>query len=92
MAQQGYDTLIALTDSRYRLTMVVARRAAQLKVGLPTLLTPEEMPEAEANTVTIAMEELRLGKPIRFGPDLPSEEELRNARGRSRREESPDVF
>jgi hypothetical protein len=29
---------MALTDSRYRLSMIVARRAAQLKGGIPTTL------------------------------------------------------
>lgn len=86
MAQHGYDTLFALTDSRYRLTMIVARRAAQLKSGFPSLLTPEEMPPAPSNTVTVAMTELILGKPLRFGSDLPSEATLQEARGRSRRD------
>jgi DNA-directed RNA polymerase subunit omega len=75
MAQEGYDELMALTDSRYRLTMITARRAAQLKAGIPPLLGPEELPKT-ANTVTVAMKELELGKPIRWGDDLPSHEEL----------------
>jgi DNA-directed RNA polymerase subunit omega len=75
MAQEGYDDLMALTDSRYRLTMITARRAAQLKAGIPSLLTSEELPRT-SNTVTVAMKELELGKPIRWGDDLPSAEEL----------------
>lgn len=75
MAQEGYDELMALTDSRYRLTMITARRAAQLKTGIPTLLEGEEKP-GTTNTVTIAMKELELGKPIRWGDELPSMEEL----------------
>ncbi|HEX7002863.1 MAG TPA: DNA-directed RNA polymerase subunit omega [Trueperaceae bacterium] len=75
MAQEGYDELMALTDSRYRLTMITARRAAQLKSGIPTLLSPEEKPDT-TNTVTIAMKELETGKPIRWGDELPSIEEL----------------
>ena len=75
MAQEGYDELMALTDSRYRLTMITARRAAQLKSGFPDLLTEEEEPDT-TNTVTIAMKELELGKPIRWGEDIPSFEEL----------------
>jgi DNA-directed RNA polymerase subunit K/omega len=42
---------MALTDSRSRLSMIVARRAAQLKGGIPTTLDAEEMPEAGQNTV-----------------------------------------
>lgn len=75
MAQEGYDEMMALTDSRYRLTMIAARRAAQLKTGFPTLLTPEEKPNT-TNTVTVAMKELQLGKDIRWGDELPSVEEL----------------
>lgn len=75
MAQEGYDDLMALTDSRYRLTMITARRAAQLKTGIPNLLEDEEKPDT-TNTVTIAMKELELGKPIRWGDELPSPEEL----------------
>jgi DNA-directed RNA polymerase subunit omega len=75
MAQEGYDDLMALTDSRYRLTIITARRAAQLKAGIPSLLTGDELPRT-SNTVTVAMKELELGKPIRWGDDLPSVEEL----------------
>jgi DNA-directed RNA polymerase subunit omega len=75
MAQEGYDELMALTDSRYRLTMITARRAAQLKAGIPTLLTDEEKPKT-TNTVTLAMKELELDKGIRWGDELPSLEEL----------------
>lgn len=78
MAQEGYDRLMALTDSRYRMTMIVARRAAQLKTGVPTLLEEHERPET-SNTVTIAMKELELGKPIEWGDDLPSTEEIMRA-------------
>ncbi len=76
VAQEGYDELMKLTDSRYRLSMIVARRAAQLKLGVPSLLEEGEL-EPTQNTVTIAMKELELGKPIRWGNDLPSVEELR---------------
>ena len=75
MAQEGYDELMALTDSRYRLSMITARRAAQLKSGVPNLLSDEEKPDT-TNTVTIAMKELELGKAIRWGDELPSLEEI----------------
>ena len=76
MAQEGYDVLMALTDSRYRLSIVVARRAAQLKLGVPSLLEEGELAPTQ-NSVTVAMRELELGKSIRWGADLPSVEELR---------------
>lgn len=76
MAQEGYDKLIALTDSRYRLSMVVARRAAQLKLGLPTLLEQGTLPSLE-NSVTVAMKELELGAGVLWGDELPDQEELK---------------
>jgi DNA-directed RNA polymerase subunit omega len=90
MAQDGYDTLLNLTDSRYRLSIVVARRAAQLKSGVPTTLDREQMPDAEANTVSVAMEELIRGKGIVWGEDLPADASLREIRARQRREERAD--
>lgn len=76
MAQEGYDTLMALTDSRYRLSMIVARRAAQLKAGIPTTLAAEEAAHT-SNTVTLAMKELEGDREIVWGDDLPSTEDLR---------------
>ncbi len=90
MAQKGYDRLLSLTDSRYRLSIVVARRAAQLKSGVPSLLSADEMPDANSNTVSVAMEELRTGKDIVWGEDLPTDASLREARARQRREERTD--
>ncbi len=87
MTQEGFDSLRALTDSRYRLSIIVARRAAQLKMGLPPLLDRSETPQTR-NTVSIAMKELELGKPIRFGTkkDLPTTEEVKKILDRERRE------
>src|SRR5690554_2198206 len=76
VAQEGYDVLMELTDSRYRLSIIVARRAAQLKLGVPSLLEEGELAPTQ-NTVTVAMKELELGKPIRWGNELPGVEELR---------------
>lgn len=86
MAQEGFDTLMQLTESRYRLSMVTARRAAQLKLGIPSVLPNDERPQTR-NTVTIAMKELEEGAGIRWGDDLPSTDELRNVIERERREE-----
>lgn len=78
MAQEGYDKLIALTDSRYRLSVVVGRRAAQLKSGIPSVLPREDRPRTE-NSVTLAMKELELGAGVVWGDDLPTLAELTRA-------------
>lgn len=88
MAQEGYDALMALTDSRYRLSMIVARRAAQIKLGVPTMLSVDEMPHT-TNTVSIAMKELELGRGVRWGNDLPTLDEIRRLADAGRRIEEP---
>jgi len=87
VAQEGYDKLMTLTDSRYRLSMIVARRAAQLKAGIPTTLSPEERPKTR-NTVTIAIHELVNERGIRWGDDLPSPDELAKTVERDREAEA----
>lgn len=89
MAQTGYDRLLALTDSRYRLSMIVARRAAQLKGGIPTTLAPDELPEADQNSVSVAMREFEADRDVRFGEDLPTTDELRRTVLEERRREEP---
>ena len=86
MAQEGFDELMALTESRYRLSMITARRAAQLKAGVLPMLAPEDYPKTR-NTVSIAMKELEEGAGIVWGDDLPSAEELRGLLERDKREE-----
>lgn len=86
MAQDGYDRLMALTDSRYRLSMIVARRAAQLKGGVATMLEDDERPDT-SNTVTIAMHELKLGRGVRWGDDLPAWDDLKRHVVEERRRE-----
>ncbi len=87
MAQEGYDKLMSLTDSRYRLSMIVARRAAQLKAGIPTTLEGDERPKTR-NTVTLAINELFYERGIRWGDDLPAPAELAKAVERDREEAS----
>ncbi len=84
MAQEGYDTLMNLTESRYRLSMVVARRAAQLKTGIPSLLSPDQLTE-DGNMVTVAMKELELGLGVVWGDDLPAASQLRRMHEPTRR-------
>ena len=77
MAQKDIDKLLALTDSKYRLANLVAKRAAQLKSGLPTLLEPEERPRTR-NTVTVAMREMLTGR-LAWGKNIVKEERLSEA-------------
>jgi len=71
VAQRGFDILREATDSRYRLSMVVGRRAAQLKKGVPSTATGKVIPGTE-NAVSAAMKELELGTGVLWGKDLPS--------------------
>ena len=87
MAQEGFDELMALTESRYRLSMITARRAAQIKAGVPPLLAPENYPKTR-NTVSLAMKELEEGVGVVWGDDLPSAEELRGLVERDKREDT----
>lgn len=92
MAQDGYDALLALTDSRYRLSMIVGRRAAQLKGGIAPTLDEEDLPEAKANTVSVAMAELIHGDDLTWGDDVPEITVVRESKPRERREFRGDDF
>jgi DNA-directed RNA polymerase subunit omega len=76
----GYDTLLNLTDSRYRLSTIVAKRAVQLKKGLPSTLERNEYPAnrdgTSNNVVAIALQEVLQDKDIVWGETLPSNAEL----------------
>lgn len=89
MAQEGYDALIGLTDSRYRLSTIVALRAAQLKSGIPSVLEVGQLPSTE-NSVTVAMKELEITEEVKWstGDDLPTMAELRRV---AVPEPTPDV-
>jgi DNA-directed RNA polymerase subunit omega len=91
MEEVGIDQLIRDAGSKYRLTVVVAKRAAQLlrHQFRNTVLTPEEQPKmrtlngvfADPNPVTWALLELRSGR-LRFGDDLVPEDRLSQAMDR----------
>ena len=78
VAQRGFDILRETTDSRYRLSMVVGRRAAQLKKGVPSTVTGKVVPGTE-NAVSAAMKELELGTGVRWDNNLPSALEISSA-------------
>lgn len=85
MAEPGIDTLLALTDSKYRLTVVTAKRAQQLlrydfkntvldSSELPRMRTLEgERPDP--NAVTWAMQELQTRR-LQIGESLIAEDRL----------------
>lgn len=85
MSQKGFDILREVTDSRYRLSLVVGRRAAQLKQGVPSTVTNKVVPRGE-NAVTEAMRELELGTGVVWGDALPSAEEIGSIIREDRRE------
>ena len=91
MAQEGYDTLMTRTDSRYRLAMVAARRAGQLKQGVPSTLTGKPIARAD-NAVTVALKELEVGSGVRWGDALPSAETILAQVQRDGRESSPAAY
>ena len=86
MAQEAYDKLMEMTDSRYRLSLIIAKRAAQIKSGVPSILSSHDMPKTK-NSVTIALKELVLGKGILWSSDgsLPTNEEIRQSAEREQR-------
>ncbi len=93
MAQEGYDKLLALTDSRYRLSIIVAKRAAQLKFGVPTVLDVDDVPKNE-NTVSLAMKEFtHATDEVLWGDDdtLPTLDDVRRT-VEPVRVEAPQVF
>jgi DNA-directed RNA polymerase subunit omega len=76
----GYDALLNITDSRYRLSAIVAKRAVQLKKGFPTTLVEKDYPRnrdgVSHNVVAVALQEVLLDRDIVWGETLPSNEEL----------------
>lgn len=85
MAQEGYDILMNLIDSRYRLSMVTGRRAAQLKQGTPSTLTHKAIGQGD-NAVSVAMKEIEQSSGVRWDDALPSAEEIGSQVQRDRRD------
>ncbi|GAA5337490.1 DNA-directed RNA polymerase subunit omega [Thermus antranikianii] len=85
MAEPGIDKLFGMVDSKYRLTVVVAKRAEQLLRHRfkNTVLEPEERPKMrtlegildDPNPVTWAMKEMLMGRLV-FGENLVPEDRL----------------
>lgn len=85
MAEPGIDILLALTDSKYRLTVVTAKRAQQLlRYDFKnTVLNTDELPrmrtlegeKPDPNAVTWAMQELQTRR-LQIGEGLIPEDRL----------------
>lgn len=90
MAQKGFDILREATDSRYRLSMVVGRRAAQLKSGVPSTVTGKVLTNAQ-NSVTEAMRELEVGSGVVWGDALPSFREINSVVEQDQREQQREA-
>lgn len=90
MAQKGFDILREVTDSRYRLSMVVGRRAAQLKKGVPSTVTGKVLTSAQ-NSVTEAMRELEVGSGVVWGDALPSFRDINSVVEQDQREQQREV-
>ncbi|GGJ37873.1 DNA-directed RNA polymerase subunit omega [Deinococcus roseus] len=74
MAEPNIDKMLALTNSKYSLSVVVAKRALQLKAGTPSALPVDQRAKIR-NLVTVAMRELASGK-LQVGENLIDEEKL----------------
>ncbi|WP_291425357.1 DNA-directed RNA polymerase subunit omega [Deinococcus sp.] len=72
MAEKDIDKLLSMTDSKYRLSVVTAKRALQLKSGAPSVL-PSDQRAKTHNLVTQAMRELSTGK-LTLGTNLIDEQ------------------
>jgi DNA-directed RNA polymerase subunit omega len=83
MAEPGIDTLLGLTDSKYRLTVVTAKRAQQLVrynfknsvLEVAPKMHVLDGEKVDANPVTWAMQELQTGR-LNLGENLVSEDRM----------------
>ncbi len=72
MAEKDIDKLLSMTDSKYRLSVVVAKRAIQLRSGAPSTL-PTDVKARTRNLVTQSMRELATGK-LKIGQNMMDED------------------
>ena len=72
MAEKDIDKLLSMTDSKYRLSVVVAKRAIQLRSGAPSTLATDVKAKTR-NLVTQSMRELATGK-LKIGQNMMDED------------------
>ncbi len=78
MSQKYFDKLVDKTESRYLLSLVIGKRASQLKRGVPSSLTHKTI-LATDNAVSVAMAEVAEDSGIVWGAQLPSEQVIAQA-------------
>jgi DNA-directed RNA polymerase subunit omega len=74
MSEKNIDKLLSQTDSKYKLSVAVAKRALQLKSGVNPVIAPEQR-SGTRNLVTVAMREMATGK-LELGANLIDENRL----------------
>ncbi|GHF92292.1 DNA-directed RNA polymerase subunit omega [Deinococcus piscis] len=72
MAEKNIDRMLGMTDSKYRLSVITAKRALQLSAGAPSVLPTEQRAKIH-NVVTLSMRELATGQ-LTIGTDLIDEQ------------------
>jgi DNA-directed RNA polymerase subunit omega len=82
MSEKNIDKLLSLTDSKYQLSVAIAKRAMQLKAGVTPVISPESRAGVR-NLVTVAMRELATGT-LEMGPGLIDDAKLDQHLSRTR--------
>jgi DNA-directed RNA polymerase subunit omega len=82
MAERNIDKLLSMTDSKYKLSVAIAKRAIQLKSGVVPVVPPEQR-VGTRNLVTLAMREFASGGLI-TGDEIVDEAKLQTLLDRTR--------
>jgi DNA-directed RNA polymerase subunit omega len=68
MSEKNIDKLLSQTDSKYKLSVAIAKRAMQLKSGVVPVISPDQRTNTR-NLITVAMREMATGK-LEMGANL----------------------
>jgi DNA-directed RNA polymerase subunit omega len=82
MSEKNIDKLLSLTDSKYQLSVAIAKRSLQLKAGVNPVIAPEARAGVR-NLVTVAMRELATDK-LEIGKGLIDDSKLDQHLSRTR--------
>jgi DNA-directed RNA polymerase subunit omega len=82
MSEKNIDKLLALTNSKYQLSVAIAKRSLQLKAGVNPVISPEARAGLR-NLVTVAMRELATDK-LEIGEGLIDDAKLDQHLSRTR--------
>ncbi len=74
MSEKNIDKLLSLTDSKYQLSVAIAKRSLQLKAGVTPVISPEARAGVR-NLITIAMREMATGN-LEMGANLIDDAKL----------------